>query len=408
MGKRGIFICCPVNELAVFGNDGGPATDEGGSPMRWTMVVGVAALLLMVLVAGCEGIGDSSDPVVTSFAYMADGQIGYPAWLATKAQNPSSANLPQLKQNLLDMAHLNQPLAFTMFGGDCVLGEADDNGQTLQEELDAWQTAKASYTGAASIKLMLLDGNHESNAVANNAAFPNPPAFDVWTKWLSAHGYDSRAGNGPTPASSPADMLGRDERKLTYSFNERSTHIIVINTDTLSTVDDPSSGKPYCGWIAINWIEQDIKVAQANRAINTIFVLGHRPIEDPPFKNSDTSGIINTVEHPFATRLATVLRQNSKVRAYVCSHVHAFSAFRLNGGKGAWQFIIGNGGAPVEVNWLPVSEQDYGFAVFNVHQSGKVTVVRYGRPLPPAPQLFYEDSPVPPSPAVVKSQIVIK
>jgi hypothetical protein len=72
-----------------------------------------------------------------------------------------------------------------------------------------------------------------------------------------------------------------------------------------------------------------------------------------------------------------------------------------------WQIVSGNAGAPFDSHWNPPDGKYFGFRIVDVYDGGTVSVVNYWRPAPPAPQKYYEESPVPPPAAVAGAEIII-
>lgn len=354
----------------------------------------------------------SEDPLVLKFAIFGDNQIGYTAWQETKDVNPSSANIPQLRQTVTDITNTD-PLPEVLFIlGDLVMNEVMDNGETLQIQLNAWQDVYDSLPGSHVIPLVPIPGNHEfvHFSPEDDNEGPNPGAISAWVEWFTANGYDFYAGNGPKPEGTNPDHLVRDESMLTYSFTMNRIHFVIINTDTLNPVINPKTKTPLLmqGWIPINWIEDDIRGAQLDRNIFTIIVLAHRPIETPYPETTERAIILNSEEYPFGTRLARVMRENSKVKLFLASHQHRWDSAILEKGEGVWQVVVGNAGSYLDRDWNPQGGVYYGYSIVSVYKSGKIIVEDFGRELPPPPQKFYEDDPVPPATATLRNTIAIE
>ena len=148
---------------------------------------------------------------------------------------------------------------------------------------------------------------------------------------------DTLAANGPKPDHhGNPDHLADDQSRMTYSFNIGEVHFIVINTDTLTTEKD-THGHSYPGWVPYNWIEQNVRSAQANRNVSAIFLIGHKPIMPHPQHEEDA--ILNTKEHPLGDHLQDLFQANDKVRAYLCAHEHLWHRSPLNKDKHVWQVI---------------------------------------------------------------------
>ena len=357
----------------------------------------LVALPLALPITGCGGNkADSTDPVKLSFVVMGCNRIQESDWEKTRAENPSSANLPQLRQTLADIAALNPVPPYVFFTGDLVLNQAQDNGATLGGQLNAWAQVYRSDPSGLSDKTTLvpLPGNHEMlqkvHAQGVSAEIPNPATGPVWVRWLSANGFDRFAGNGPTPAGPNPDQIADDQSKLTYSFTAGDVHFVLLNTDTLTTTGN-------IGWIAYNWIEKDIEKAQQDPRIRTIFVLGHKPIVAPPESVAVDAAIIN----PQSFQLNALLNRSSKVVAYLCAHAHEWEAKQLGDGRAVWQVVAGNAGSQLEPSWNPPGGPYFGFTLVKVYASGKVGLVDFARP---APAVYLEG---PTRPAQPRAELVL-
>ncbi|MDQ7822415.1 MAG: metallophosphoesterase [Candidatus Eremiobacteraeota bacterium] len=380
---------------------------------QWSVLPRVLIVLtVLAFFTGCGGNGGSGESVVLSssgdalkmrFAAFGDLQIG-----TLQSGNASCTNIPQLRQTIIDCAGSDPVPEITFLNGDMVLNMIKDDGEALKTQLDAWQQLYSGLPDAGRSQLLPIPGNHEVDFedLALNAQAPNPGAIDQWLLWFVRNGYDFAAGNGPTPAGSNPDSLARDESKLTYSFTRGVTHFTVIDTDVLTTKTDATTGLVLSGWIAINWIEEDVRKAQLDPSVSEIIIVGHRPVETPSY-STDSPGIINTAEYPLADRLSAVMSSNSKVKLLLVSHCHAWDARKLNNGAGVWQVIVGNAGAPIQEGWNPAGGVYFGYSLIDLYQSGKIVLSNYGRALPPSPQKFYEDSPVAPAPATLRETLTI-
>jgi hypothetical protein len=324
---------------------------------------------------------EAGKKVKLSFIILGCNRIQEADWERTKATNPSSANVPQLQQTFADITNLNPIPPYLFFTGDLVVNLAEDNGETLKGQLDAWTQLFRSDPSQISqrVTLIPMTGNHEVlQGLPSDASkgakveVLNPATIPVWVDWLSRNGFDQFAGNGPTDAASNPDMLKEDESRMTYSFDIGDTHFVILNTDTLNSTLN-------IGWIAFNWIKQDIRKAQHNSDIKSIFVLGHKPILAPIEAVEPGNAIIN----PLSFRLASLLNGSRKVKGYLCAHAHLWEARQLGGRHSAWQVVAGNGGSQLVDRWEPVGGKFFGFTLVKLYENGKVGVVSYRRPVPP-------------------------
>lgn len=369
--------------------------------------------LIIILCAGCSGSGtdavsytsSSSDEVVLRFTVMGDSGLGSPEFL----EFPSSANLSQLTRNVMDIAALQPQPDISFMMGDLVMNFANDQGQTASAELNAWQSSFLSIPGSGSLNFVPYIGNHEScvyNATGSDQ-WPNSDIYPVWQSWIEKNGYNTYGGNGPTPSDDSQDLLLRDERYFSYSFTVQSVRFIIVNTDTLASPVNPSNNEPYYGWIPLHWIETELSKAEADPAVAHIFVLGHRPLVAPSWTAGENEmPVIDTQDYPFATRLSEDLKACSKVRAYMCGHIHCQDMTRLNDETGVMQIITGSSGSPLDPQWSPEGGTYFGFRLIKIYAGGGVGLISYTRPVPPSPQLYYQNSPVTP-PAAVPGQEVL-
>ena len=105
--------------------------------------------------------GFARDPIKLSFVFMGCNRIQHKDWKKTKADDPSSANLPQLQQTFHDIANLDQVPPYLFFLGDLVVNLEDDDGKTLKKQLEAWTSLYKASPLAAKTTLIPLPGNHE-------------------------------------------------------------------------------------------------------------------------------------------------------------------------------------------------------------------------------------------------------
>src|SRR5207244_3108790 len=147
-----------------------------------------------------------------------------------------------------DIVNLSPVPPLLFLTGDLVLNEATDEGQTLAGQLEAWASLYETHPSGIASRLtpVVLTGNHEALqspevTTAAGSFFPEFPNrfFDpVWVNWLSTHGFDAMAGNGPGAGSPASDLLADDQSRLSFSFNRGDVHFVVLNTDSLMVNDN--------------------------------------------------------------------------------------------------------------------------------------------------------------------------
>ena len=305
------------------------------------------------------------------FAYFGCNRVSDKVEKAQKAENPSSANVSELLATFRDVSAIKPRFLFAL--GDIVNNYKDDEGKHLRKQLEAWHDLVKLDPA---VELVVAPGNHELNKKVGDAKLANLATDAIWTKWAGEHGYDRRAGNGPTPANDPEDKLVDDQSRLNYSFTVGSTHFIVLNTDTRTSVTAPGSTEALVGWVPAHWVAKDLAQAEADTAVHDVFLLGHRNLVTPTGSKEDAP-----IEESCAKTLVAAIGHSPKVRAFLCSHVHAWDVAPIPGTK-AKQVVLGNGGSDLNKEWNPADGRWFGFALVHVAADGAVTVTPYRRPAP--------------------------
>ena len=294
--------------------------------------------------------GTGNDPVVYSFVVFGCNRVDKIDF--NPATNPSSANLAQLNRTFADAAALNPKPDFIFAMGDIVLGESDSI--TLAKQLLGWKDVyEASPAKAAGIELVAVPGNHETEDASKN---PQKFGEQAWLNIMAP--YITRGGNGPFPHTGDPDGLLSDQSKLTYSFNFKDAHFVVMSTDPAGLGSHPPG----------NWIASDITSAHANPAVKHIFAIGHKPAYSYDGSAGNGLGAVQANRDLLWSAL-----DNSKAEGMFAAHNHTYKAFRPSGKS--WMVIAGNGGSSLETG-APLF---FGFTLVQVLKSGTVIQKEYGR-----------------------------
>lgn len=319
----------------------------------------------------------TQNKVIQTFAFFGCNRIDPKDYEATKATNPSSANVPQLRQNLADIATLAPDYLF--LGGDLVMGYADDKGETLRTQMTAWIDLLKMFPLSSKTHAVAISGNHELNRKVGEAKIPNLVTDAIWIALVKQAKLIPADAKGPTAATDKADNLVDDQRALNFSFTRGGVHFVVLNTDTRVSTLEPatkeSTKETKVGMVPTHWLEADLDAAEKNSKVLTVVVMGHRNLIDPETFKGDAPIDTECVQ-PMIHSLET----HKKVRAYICAHVHAFDISPI-GTSGIRQTVFGNGGSPLDKNWKP-AQLTFGFGYFKVYADGSLGVVPYLRPVP--------------------------
>ncbi len=322
------------------------------------------------------GTGNAGvDSVIYSFVVVGCNRISKGDF--NPSTDPSSANLAQINRTLSEIAAVIPKPDFFFAAGDIVLGESDSI--TLAKQLIGWKALyESSPAKAAGIELVALPGNHETED-ANST--PQTFGEQAWLNIMSP--YITRGGNGPVPHAGDPDNLKSDQSKLTYSFNFKDAHFVVISTDPAGLDSRPPG----------NWIAADINAAHANSSIKHIFAIGHKPAYSYDGAASDGLGVNQANRDMIWGAL-----DNANAEGMLSAHNHTYKAFRPT--NKAWMIIAGNGGSSLETS----APRFYGFTLIQVMNSGTVIEKSYGRDFGAS---YIDPSPIATYPTTLRDSNVI-
>jgi hypothetical protein len=279
---------------------------------------------------------------------------------------PSTANIEQLKRTFKEVSELSPPPKFLFFAGDSVMGYTSDV-KVLESQLKGWRDLyESSPLASSKTTLVPITGNHETQ---NEKKVSYEAAEKTWLKVMAP--YLKYAGNGPRVGGK--DNLKTDQSKLTYSFDYKGTHFVVLNTDPV--------GRDWS--VPKSWIAQDLAKSKS-RFAKHIFAIGHKPahaypinLYNPAETKEDGLGRLYPADRDefWASLVA------NKAEAMLASHDHMY--YRAKGPKGnTWQIIAGNGGSKLEKVVDQAKINFFGFTVVSVLKNNHVTVTSYGRDVP--------------------------
>ncbi len=337
------------------------------------------AFLLAISLSSCQK--KAADDAV-EYSFVVVGGCRMSAKDTNVELNPSTANIAQMDRTLDDITHLDPNPTYVIFMGDEIFGYQHDSDK-LGAEMEAWSKHwQASPAAKDGIQLIAVPGNHEmqydDTTLGMTLAYPG--AEHAFVKVLAPY---IRGENGPH-AGGP-DTLETDQSRLTYSFNYRDTHIVILNTDPVG--QDAQ--------VPVNWLRNDLAQARKDSAKH-IFVIGHKPA----WGFDGALGIDGEYRDAVWDALET-----NHVEAMLASHFHVFSAFEPHPGK-TWMVIAGNGGSPLE-KYLSPDEQYYGFTLVTVYKDGRVIAKSYGHNFPPRKEGYAEPTPAAIYPLTVRDSVDI-
>ena len=286
------------------------------------------------------------------------------AALATQIANgydtTSTANLYALNRTFTEVMALSPRPKFVFLTGDIVMGYRTDTVY-LAKELQSWKSVYYNHAISTSgIKVIVVPGNHEtqSKPLGKKSTVALERTF---VREMKDFIYGS---NGPTATGLVAgtDSLTTDQSKLTYSFNYKNDHFIILNTDPTGR----DSRVPF------RWLKADLK---ANPARHT-FAFGHKPALSSKFKPLDGLEAFTAQKDSFWT-----IFENAHAEAMFAAHEHVWDTIRSHAGK-TLQVIAGNGGSDVETTWNASPYNYHGFTLVEVYTNNQIVCKSLGHTIP--------------------------
>ncbi|MEP6494581.1 MAG: metallophosphoesterase [bacterium] len=332
--------------------------------MRIAKVVVASTLLIATSALMLSCTKDATEPqldpngVAYSFAVLGCNRVAAPESLGVV----STANVPQLNRTFADIAAMSPRPNFLFFAGDLVFGYTNDS-TALDRELKGWIALyQASPLANSGVELVTIPGNHETDNLAKVAV---PSGERVWLRDMAA--YIGRGGNGP--AAGGPDGLQTDQSKLTYSFDFKDAHFVLLNTDPV--------GKDW--HVPTAWMTTDLAAARG-RGAKHVFAIAHKPAYSYPTLATDGLAFDMAARDAFWNALV-----NNQVEGMFSAHNHAY--WRAQPTGKTWQVIAGNGGSPLDAAvdvTIPGTGAYFGYTIVTVTNSGRVFSKSYGRDIPAA------------------------
>lgn len=323
---------------------------------------------------------DSPDP--TQMPVSAQDKI----WLQnTKAWNRILQEIRGQGSNLL------------FFNGDMIMGYGIANvpkdnqtvdgivGSDLMKFYRQYGFWRGMIAGPMETDLYVIPvpGNHETQwkaggkkaQVENENAWRNNMADLILDDDRFVKLFGDKPSNENTGDNSAYDSLTTDQSKLTYSFDYRGAHFVVINTDPV--------GKD--AHAPTKFLDADLKAAR-DRGVKQIFVFGHKPAYTYYFgKNTQLPTSPSGLDNDVAARDAFWAVIEKYGATYFCGHEHIYHLSTPLGDKGgkAVQVMVGSGGSPFEakptdVTINPQLDRDYAWATVKVYDDGRILMTTYG------------------------------
>lgn len=180
------------------------------------------------------------------------------------------------------------------------------------------------------------------------------------------------AGNGPKAGG--ADGLATDQSSLSYSFDYRGSHFVLLASDP--------AGRDWS--LPTKWIASDLAAARTRHARH-IFAIAHKPAYGYPAALYSPALALGDDLGKFLPALRDEFWHSTvdnNADAMFAAHDHLYSPARGPFGN-TWQIIAGNGGSRIESVVNQASINYFGYTAVTV--TGHRAIVRsFGRDIPAA------------------------
>ncbi len=337
------------------------------------------------------------DPVILSFSTVGDSRQDPVNPDAT--MTPLSGQDAKWLQNTKAWSRIMRSIQaqksnFLFFNGDMIMGYGNAIAPTdttltgiLNSDLMAFYKQYGYWRGMVSgmmetgTYVVPVPGNHEvqCKACGKKAQLANENAWkdnmgdlildtarlkSLFPDWTTASYWDMTSYPGAS------DNVTTDQSQLSYSFDYRGSHFVVINTDPVGN----DTHAP------VNWLAADLAAAQT-RGAQHYFVFGHKPAYTYFYQGADLTKPAGLDANPVnRDAFWSLIEQYSAT--YFAGHEHIFNMTqpRASTGGSAWQVLVGSGGSPFDsaVATSTPTDRMYAWATVKIHQSGQVEINAYG------------------------------
>ena len=283
---------------------------------------------------------------------------------------PSTANKYVLDRIFHEVNALPRKPEVFFFLGDMVM--AATTKLELNTQLKAWKSLYENDSISKSgIEMVAVPGNHEllygkkvkvkkkgkKKKKKEKMQFPLAGSTDIWLKYMKPY--------MPVDRDTVASTNKMDNR-LTFSFVRKNIGFVVMNTDSYNT---PTKKNKYGkeGIIPTSWVVDKVNELKADKRIDHIFVLGHRPYYVNNKTETGHSGLS-------AGPVLWPALEEARVVAMLSAHKHDYQRWQpINKelGGGTYQIIAGNGGSKGDAPF-------FGYSTISIMANGDVKLSSRG------------------------------
>lgn len=343
-------------------------------PVRVCAAFALVSIASVVAAATSRSAYDGT-PILT-FATLGDSRAEPDA--AESAQDKRWLQNTPVFARIVDGIRAQSP-QLVFFNGDMIMGYSAD-AALIEREYAYWRGMVAGLLEHGTY-VVPVPGNHETQRSDGKGQpkFARAENEQLWRDnmgdlILDTARFERAVGVAPRafdPANHPTregDGIGSDQTQLSYSFDAKGLHFVVINSDAVGQ----DSRAP------AHWLEADLAAAQA-RGVARSFVFGHRPAYTYNLKGGEKkAGFDADAENQNA--FWDAIERHRAV--YFCGHQHILHMMqpRADVGGQAWQITVGSGGSPLAAKQPTGNplDREYAWVLAKVYKSGDVQLEAWG------------------------------
>jgi hypothetical protein len=322
---------------------------------------------------------DASDKVLITYSTVGDSRVDETVKDLPAQDYKWTVNTKVMSRMMKEIEAQHSKMFF--FNGDMIMGyTANSDVNVLNRQYAYWRGLVANmYENGTYV--FPVPGNHEvqdkyKDAAGKTIKIATKANENTWKdnmgdvildekRFAAIEGEPVTGWDANNYPQIGMDNISTDQSKLSYSYDYRGSHFVVINTDPVGNDGHPPT----------NWLSDDIAKAK-KRGVSHIFVFGHKPAYTYYYdKTIAPAGLDSDMA---ATDAFWKVIEDNKA-TYFAGHEHIFNVMQPKGGK-AYQVLVGSGGSPFEAQ-KPTDEATdtmYAWVTVKVFASGKVHMDAYG------------------------------
>ncbi len=317
-----------------------------------------------------------ADAPILTFATLGDSRAE-PGATESEQDKRWLQNTPVFAQ-IVDGIRAQAP-QLVFFNGDMIMGYSTD-AALIEREYAYWRGMVAGLIEHGSY-VVPVPGNHETQR-ADGKGQPKLARAENEQLWRDNMGdliLDTarfeRAVGAPPQAFDPAhrptqesDGNTSDQTQLSYSFDAKGLHFVVLNTDAVGQ----DSRAP------ARWLEADLAAADKRGVVRSL-VFGHRPAYTYNLNGGEKKAGFDADADNQNAFWDAIERHHA---IYFCGHQHILHMRQPRAGEGgqAWQITVGSGGSPLAAK-RPTGnplDREYAWVLAKVYKSGEVRLEAWG------------------------------